>query len=69
MRKGSNIHDEDERKLMAGKHPKFIIVLDQGSRSSPPVIDDADARCLLIDHHLSDDFPKDATVSIFQTLS
>ncbi len=63
VQKGSNIHEENERKLMLEKKPTFIIVLDQGSRGGPPVIDDPDAKSLLIDHHLSDEFPKDAQVS------
>lgn len=63
VQKGSNIHEETERKLMLDKNPAFVIVLDQGSRGGPPVIDDEDAKCLLIDHHLSDDFPKNAIVS------
>ncbi|PMD42435.1 DHH family protein-like protein [Hyaloscypha variabilis F] len=62
VQKGSNIHEENERKLMLEKKPTFIIVLDQGSRGGPPVIDDPDAKSLLIDHHLSDEFPKDAQV-------
>jgi nanoRNase/pAp phosphatase (c-di-AMP/oligoRNAs hydrolase) len=48
---------------MLQKKPAFIIVLDQGSRAGPPVIDGRDAKSLLIDHHLSDEFPKDAQVS------
>jgi hypothetical protein len=63
VQKGSNIHEENERELMLEKKPTFIIVLDQGSRGGPPVIDDPDAKSLLIDHHLSDEFPKDAQVS------
>jgi single-stranded DNA-specific DHH superfamily exonuclease len=63
VQKGSNIHEEDERKLMLERKPAFIIVLDQGSRGGPPVIDDPNAKSLLIDHHLSDDFPKDAKVT------
>lgn len=62
VQKGSNIHEDDERRLMSEKSPKFVIVLDQGSRGGPPVIDDPDAQCLLIDHHLSDEFPKNAIV-------
>lgn len=62
VQKGSNIHEEFERRSMLEKKPKFVIVLDQGSRGGPPVIDDPDTRCLIIDHHLSDDFPKDAEV-------
>jgi len=63
VQKGSNIHDEDERKLILEKKAAFIIVLDQGSRAGPPVVDDPDAKSLLIDHHLSDEFPRDACVS------
>ncbi len=64
VQKGSNIHTEDERKLMLAKKPSFIIVLDQGSRDGPSVIDDPEAKSLIIDHHFSDDeFPKDAQVS------
>ncbi|KAH6677244.1 hypothetical protein B0J14DRAFT_651129 [Halenospora varia] len=32
VQKGSNIHVDEERKLMLEKKPEFIIVLDQGSR-------------------------------------
>ncbi len=62
VQKGSNIHQEHERKSMLEKRPKYVIVLDQGSRGGPPVIDDPEAKSLLIDHHLSDDFPMDAQV-------
>ena len=48
---------------MLEKKPIFVIVLDQGSRSGPPVIDGPGVKTLLIDHHLSDEFPKDAQVS------
>lgn len=64
VQKGSNVHEEIERKAMLEKKPKFVIVLDQGSRGGPPIIDDPETRALLIDHHLSDDFPKDATVCV-----
>lgn len=63
VQKGSNIHEEYERKLMLEKKPSFIIVLDQGSRGGPPVVDDRDVQSLIIDHHLSDDFPESAIVS------
>lgn len=62
VQKGSNIHEETERQLMSEKRPKFIIVLDQGSRGGPLVIDDTESKSLVIDHHLSDQFPKDSTV-------
>jgi nanoRNase/pAp phosphatase (c-di-AMP/oligoRNAs hydrolase) len=59
VKKGKNIHDEEERHLMAAMKPDYIFVLDQGSRKSPPVID-APHKALIIDHHhaLADDFPK-----------
>ncbi len=63
VQKGSNIHEESERQLMLAKKPKFIIVLDQGSREGPPVVDDSETNALLIDHHLSDEFPEGAIVS------
>ena len=65
VKKGSNIHHDDERGAMKTKDPKYIIVVDQGSRPAPPVVDDPNVKTLIIDHHLSDEFPKDATVGIF----
>ncbi len=63
VQKGSNIHEEFERQAISETSPKFVIVVDQGSRGGPPVIDSNDAKCIIIDHHLSDEFPKDTTVS------
>ena len=63
MQKGSNIHEEEERKAMEAHNPSYVFVLDQGSRKSPPVVDNADCRVLLIDHHWAptdDDFPQGA---------
>ena len=60
--KGLNIHEEVERKAMQEKSPKFVIVVDQGSRAGPPVVDSPEVKSLIIDHHLSDEFPKDALV-------
>ena len=42
VQKGSNIHEEEERKAMLEKQPKFVVVLDEGSRGGPPV-DDSEA--------------------------
>ena len=47
---------------MQAKDPKYIIVVDQGSRAAPPIVDSADVKSLLIDHHQSDVFPKNALV-------
>ncbi|KAL8862769.1 MAG: hypothetical protein Q9178_000711 [Gyalolechia marmorata] len=60
--KGKSIHDEEEREAMGANNPKYIIVVDQGSRSAPPVVDDPNVKSLIIDHHLSDEFPKDTKV-------
>ena len=60
--KGSSIHDEVERLAMKEKGPKFIIVVDQGSRPGPPVVDEPETKSLIIDHHMSDEFPQGATV-------
>jgi hypothetical protein len=54
MEKNRNVHDEDSRKDIASYKPSFIIILDQGSWKSPPVID-RPHRALVIDHHLADD--------------
>ncbi|KAI0111502.1 DHH phosphoesterase [Daldinia grandis] len=59
LQKGSNIHKENERTSMAAYSPEYVFVLDQGSRKSPPVIDNPH-KALIIDHHwaLEDDFPE-----------
>lgn len=62
VQKGSNIHQQPERDEMAAKAPAYIIVLDQGSVDAPPVVDSPTTKCLIIDHHLSDLFPKNADV-------
>jgi nanoRNase/pAp phosphatase (c-di-AMP/oligoRNAs hydrolase) len=62
IRKGTSVHDETERKAMLEKQPGYIVILDQGSREAPPVVDDENVKSLILDHHLSDAFPKGATV-------
>lgn len=56
--KNSTVHDEVERTAMQAKDPKYIIVVDQCSRAAPPIVDSADVKSLLIDHHQSDVFPQ-----------
>lgn len=68
IEKSHSVHDEPERAAMQAKNPKYIIVVDQGSRSAPPIVDSADTKSLIIDHHLSDEFPRNATVGIFDAL-
>ncbi|KAK0113788.1 hypothetical protein ONS95_014038 [Cadophora gregata] len=62
VQKGSNIHEPFERQAMLEKEAEFIIVLDQGSRGAPPVVDDPNTKPIIIDHHLSGDFPEGAEV-------
>ena len=61
LSRGVNLHDESERESMRQYKPDFIFVLDQGSRPSPPVIDDPH-QALIIDHHyaVEGDFPQGA---------
>jgi hypothetical protein len=62
IQKGSNIHQENERAAMKEKDTNYIVVLDQGSRAAPPVVDGSDTKSLIMDHHLSDEFPEGALV-------
>ena len=61
LTKGSTVHSESERERMASKKPDYIFVVDQGSRSGPPLID-TDHVGLVIDHHFATelDFPKNS---------
>ena len=63
VQKGANIYDEAERAAMQDKQPKYIIVVDQGSKAAPPVVESAETKSLIIDHHMADEFPKDAMVA------
>jgi len=60
--KNSSVHAEVERAAMLSKDPEYIIVVDQGSRAAPPIVDSPSTKALIIDHHLSDDFPENSTV-------
>ena len=62
IEKGTTIHSASERAAMKAYESSFIIVLDQGSRKSPPVIDDVH-KALIIDHHYTEheDFPEEAS--------
>ncbi|CAJ2513998.1 Uu.00g021170.m01.CDS01 [Anthostomella pinea] len=59
LKKGNNPHEKSEREAMKSHEPAYIIVLDQGSRKAPPVID-APHKALVMDHHwaLDDEFPE-----------
>ncbi|KAM0799092.1 DHH family protein-like protein [Usnea florida] len=60
--KNVTVHDEVERAAMLAKDPTYIIVVDQGSRAAPPIVDSPHTKSLIIDHHLSDEFPENATI-------
>ncbi len=61
LSKGNTVHSDEERQKMQSYDPEFVFVLDQGSRSGPPVIDE-DHQALIIDHHHAkeSDFPEGA---------
>ncbi|KAF2234361.1 DHH family protein [Viridothelium virens] len=61
IEKGNTIHSTSERTAMKASNPSYIIILDQGSRKSPPVID-SPHKALVIDHHHAEleDFPESA---------
>ncbi|KAL9126004.1 MAG: hypothetical protein Q9217_004868 [Psora testacea] len=60
--KNSTVHDEVERQAMQARDPKFVIVVDQGSRAAPPIVESMETKSLIIDHHLSDGFPLNAII-------
>ena len=62
LEKHNNVHDESERRAMQAKNPRYILVVDHGSIEAPPIVDSSNTKSLVIDHHLSDKFPKDAMV-------
>lgn len=56
------LRGDQARKAIAQKKPNFIILVDHGSRSKLPIADFAGTKSLIIDHHLSDEFPKNSLV-------
>ena len=62
VEKGSNVHKDAEKLSMEAKEPRYVIIVDQGSRAGPPIVDSPDTKCLIIDHHLSDEFPENSVV-------
>ncbi|KAI5820851.1 hypothetical protein BZA77DRAFT_239436 [Pyronema omphalodes] len=68
VQQGRNVFTEEERKLMTTickeKKITHMIILDQGSRRSPPLLDETQVstKVLIIDHHHSDYFPENATM-------
>ena len=47
---------------MLAEEPKYIVVVDQGSRAAPPVVDSPETKSLILDHHMTDEFPNNAMV-------
>ncbi|KAJ3534660.1 hypothetical protein NM688_g7102 [Phlebia brevispora] len=62
VEKGSNVHRDDERKRMEAYGAQYVVVVDQGSRKSGPIVRGEDVKTLIIDHHWSEQFPEGATV-------
>lgn len=64
LSKGTTVHEGSQRQLMLEKKPKRVIVLDQGSRSGPRIVDNDETKCLVIDHHNATEleFPDGAEV-------
>ena len=67
LEKHANVHSESERQAMQAKDPGYVIIVDHGSVEAPPIVDSEGTKCLVIDHHLSDKFPKDAQVLPFHS--
>lgn len=60
LTKGETVHTPTTSALLAAHRPRYIFVLDQGSRAGPPLIPDhAACTTLVIDHHHATpaDFP------------
>ncbi|GAM83386.1 hypothetical protein ANO11243_013740 [Dothideomycetidae sp. 11243] len=60
LEKGNAIHSEAESEKLAKHDPRYIFVLDQGSRRCPPLVDSPETTTLVVDHHFAtpDDFPE-----------
>ncbi|OCH88394.1 DHH phosphoesterase [Obba rivulosa] len=61
VKKGSNIHEAEEGRVMEKYGARYAVVIDQGSRSGPRLIG-GDTKTLVVDHHWSEEFPEGATV-------
>ncbi|KAF2155965.1 DHH family protein [Myriangium duriaei CBS 260.36] len=63
LQKGSTIHAESERDKLEQYKPRFVFVLDQGSRHSPPLVRSPETTTLVVDHHFAteNDFPEGST--------
>jgi single-stranded DNA-specific DHH superfamily exonuclease len=65
LSRGSNPHTEAERKAMTAYGAEYAIFVDHGSRGGPELVPPGAkgrVKTLLVDHHLSEEFPEGATV-------
>ncbi|WWD09001.1 hypothetical protein V865_007116 [Kwoniella europaea PYCC6329] len=66
LTKGNNVHSDYERNKMDSSRAERVVVLDQGSRPGrslvPPLPDQKEKRVLIIDHHMSDEWPEKSQV-------
>ncbi|KAK4685760.1 single-stranded-DNA-specific exonuclease, partial [Tremellales sp. Uapishka_1] len=65
LSKGTNVHSDAERDKMAVFGADKIVVLDQGSRPGRailPSLEEDEKRVLIIDHHMSDEWPENSQV-------
>jgi hypothetical protein len=63
VRAGRSIFSAEERALMTAvcreKDVSHMVVLDQGSCASPPLVEpDTGTKVLIVDHHQSQEFPE-----------
>jgi hypothetical protein len=69
LSKGTNPHTVSERDKMAAYGAEYAIFVDHGSRGGPALVPPKEeggppVKTLLLDHHLSDDFPEGAEVQL-----
>lgn len=60
LSKGTGIHSDEETSKIKLLEPGFIIILDQGSRKGPAILQGVPT--LIIDHHYSFEFPEEAVI-------
>ncbi|PCH32970.1 DHH phosphoesterase [Wolfiporia cocos MD-104 SS10] len=60
--KGSNVHSAEERAQIALFDARYVVLADQGSRPGPAIVNHPEAKALIVDHHLSNEFPNGAFV-------
>ena len=63
VQKGNAVSSEAERQIITSKKPEYIFILDQGSRSCPPLSSEPH-KAIVIDHHyaIEGDHPQGSTL-------